>query len=31
MFYGNGKTEKLHTDLPVITICLAKPYIYKMS
>jgi len=30
MFYGNRKTEKLHTDLAVITICLAKLYVYKM-
>jgi hypothetical protein len=30
MFYGNRKTQKLNTDLPVITICLAKLYVYKM-
>jgi hypothetical protein len=31
MLYGNRKTGKLRTDLPVITICLAKLYSYKIQ
>jgi hypothetical protein len=29
MFYGNTKTEKLRNDLHVVTICLAKLWVYR--